>query len=67
MAFGLPTMNDLFGLGFFEWWAGLRRTVRVLVGVALLVVGLTLAYLAAASGFVWVPLVITGGLLVLLG
>lgn len=57
-------MYEHFGFGFYEWWAGLRRLTRVTIALAILAAGATLAWFMPNDGFLWLPIVITGGVLV---
>ena len=56
-------MYELFGLNFYQWWCGLGRMVRLSISVAFCAAGAVLAWAMPDQGFLWVPLLVAGGVL----
>ena len=58
-------MYELFGRGFYDWWAGLSRLTRVVVALVILAASATAAFLFPDAWLIWGPALITGGVLLL--
>lgn len=58
-------MYEPFGFGFYEWWAGLGRGWHWTIALATLKAGGILAWLLPGSWHFWLPVLVTGGVLVI--
>jgi len=60
-------MYDIFGRGFYEWWAGLNYASRILVAPVILGIAGVVAWLFPSSWIIWGPAFVAGGVLLLAG
>jgi hypothetical protein len=58
-------MYDLFGRGFYEWWAGLSRVFRLVIALVILALAGLSTWLFPEAWLLWGPGLAAGGVLLL--